>query len=343
MKKCLILIMILKNISFVIPVFNRPDEIDELLKSFSYMQGDKDFEIIIVEDGSANKCDHLVKKYNNLNIAYFFKKNSGPGDSRNFGMKRAKGEYFVILDSDIILPPDYNKILIKNLTKNFSDCFGGVDDSHHSFNYFQKAVSYSMTSFITTGHIRGGDKSKDFQPRSFNMGISKEAYLRSKGFGKIHPGEDPDLSIRLKELGFSTKLYNDLKVFHKRRISVLSFFNQVYKFGVARSILNNRYPKTKKIIYWFPLIFSSVFLVSIFLFLFNISNLILTIYLLYFLLIFIQSSFKNNPLVGLLSIMTTLIQFVGYGYGFFKSFILINMFPNKKIESIFPKMFFNHN
>ena len=343
MKKCLILIMILKNISFVIPVFNRPDEVDELLKSFSSMQGDKDFEIIIVEDGSANKCDHLVKKYNNLNISYFFKKNSGPGDSRNFGMKKAKGEYFVILDSDVIIPKNYTKILIKNLNDNFSDCFGGVDDSHHSFNYFQKAVSYSMTSFITTGHIRGGNKSKDFQPRSFNMGISKEAYLRSKGFGKIHPGEDPDLSIRLKKQGFSTKLYRDLKVFHKRRISVLSFFNQVYKFGVARSILNNRYPETKKIIYWFPLLFSYVFLVSIFLFLFKISNLILIIYLLYFLLIFVQSSFKNNPLVGLLSIITTLIQFMGYGYGFFKSFILINIFPNKKIESIFPKMFFNHN
>ena len=335
--------MLLKDISFIIPVLNRPDEINELLNSFSELDGDKDFEIVIVEDGSKQKCEHIIKNLNNLNIAYFFKKNSGPGDSRNFGMNVAKGKYFIILDSDVILPSDYNKILIKNLTKNYSDCFGGVDDSHHSFNYFQKAVSYSMTSFITTGHIRGGDKSKDFQPRSFNMGISKEAYLRSKGFGKIHPGEDPDLSIRLKELGFSTKLYNDLKVFHKRRISVLSFFNQVYKFGVARSILNNRYPKTKKIIYWFPLIFSSVFLVSIFLFLFNISNLILTIYLLYFLLIFIQSSFKNNPFVGLLSIMTTLIQFVGYGYGFFKSFILINMFPNKKIESIFPKMFFNHN
>jgi len=335
--------MLLKDVSFIIPVFNRPDEINELLKSFSELDGDKDFEIVIVEDGSKQKCEHIIKNFNNLNIAYFFKKYSGPGDSSNFGMNIAKGRYFIILDSDVILPSDYNKILIKNLTKDFSDCFGGVDDSHHSFNYFQKAVSYSMTSFITTGHIRGGDKSKDFQPRSFNMGISKEAYLRSKGFGKIHPGEDPDLSIRLKELGFSTKLYNDLKVFHKRRISVLSFFNQVYKFGVARSILNNRYPKTKKITYWFPLIFSSVFLVSIFLFSFNISNLILTIYLLYFLLIFIQSSFKNNPLVGLLSIMTTLIQFVGYGYGFFKSFILINMFPNKKIESIFPKMFFNHN
>ena len=335
--------MLLKDISFIIPVFNRPDEINELLKSFSELEGDKDFEIVIVEDGSKQKCEHLIKNFNNLNIAYFFKKNSGPGNSRNFGMNVAKGKYFIILDSDVILPSDYNKILIKNLTKNFSDCFGGVDDSHHSFNYFQKAVSYSMTSFITTCHIRGGDKSKDFQPRSFNMGISKEAYLRSKGFGNIHPGEDPDLSIRLNKLGFSIKLYNDLKVFHKRRISFLSFFNQVYKFGVARSILNNRYLETKKIIYWFPLIFSSVFLVSIFLFLFNISNLILKIYLLYFLLIFIQSSLKNNPYVGLLSIMTTLIQFVGYGYGFFKSFILINMFPNKKIESIFPKMFFNHN
>ena len=195
--------MHLKDISFIIPVYNRPDEIYELLKSFSELDGDKEFEIVIVEDGSKQKCEHIIENFNNLNIAYFFKKNSGPGDSRNFGMNVAKGKYFIILDSDIILPPDYNKILIKNLTKNFSDCFGGVDDSHHSFNYFQKAVSYSMTSFITTGHIRGGNKSKDFQPRSFNMGISKEAYLRSKGFGKIHPGEDPDLSIRLKKQGLS--------------------------------------------------------------------------------------------------------------------------------------------
>ena len=331
--------MRLNDISFVVPVFNRPDEINELLKSFSELDGDKDFEIVIVEDGSIEKCEHVIESFNNLNISYHFKKNSGPGDSRNFGMNLAKGKYFIILDSDIILPNDYNKILIKNLNKNFSDCFGGIDDVHYSFNYFQKAVSYSMTSFITTGHIRGGDKSKDFQPRSFNMGISKEAFLISKGFGNIHPGEDPDLSIRLKKLGFGTKLYSDLKVFHKRRISVSSFFNQVYKFGIARSILNNRYPETKKIIYWFPLLFSSVFLVSILLF--NINNLIFTIYLLYFLLIFIQSSIKNNPFVGLLSIITTLIQFVGYGYGFFKSFLLIKIFPNKKIESIFPKMFFN--
>ena len=332
--------MLLKDISFIIPVFNRPYEIDELLHSFSNLKESKDFEIVIIEDGSTNKCDKIINNYKNLNISYHYKENSGPGDSRNFGMNVAKGKYYIILDSDVILPVNYCTILINNLSKNFSECFGGVDDSHSSFNNFQKAVSYSMTSFITTGHLRGGNKSKGFQPRSFNMGISKQAYLRSGGFGKIHPGEDPDLSIRLNQLGFHTKLYKDLKVFHKRRISVISFFNQIYKFGVARSILNNRYPKTKKIIYWLPLLFSCVFLASIFLFLFKISNLILIIYLLYFLLIFFQSSLKNNPLVGLLSIITTLIQFVGYGYGFFKSFILINIFPNKKIETIFPKMFF---
>ena len=336
--------MLTKDISFIIPVYNRPDEINDLLSSFVNLKGNKDFEILIIEDGSDINCSHIINVFlGKLNISYFHKENSGPGDSRNYGMKTAKGKYFIILDSDCILPENYLNRLINNLNDNFSECFGGVDDSHKTFNSFQKAVSFSMTSLITTGHIRGGKYSKKFQPRSFNMGISKKAFEMSNGFGKIHPGEDPDLSIRLNKLGIKTHLYSDVKVFHKRRISVLSFFNQVYKFGVARSILNNRYPETKKIIYWFPLLFSSMFLVSIFLFLSNISNLILIIYLLYFLLIFTQSSFKDNPLVGLLSIMTTLIQFMGYGYGFFKSFILINMFPNKKIESIFPKMFFNHN
>ena len=335
--------MDLKDISFIIPVYNRPDEIHELLMSFSCLEGDKDFEIVVIEDGSTKKCDHIVNRFSDINISYHLKTNSGPGDSRNYGMNVAKGKYYIILDSDVILPANYNKVLIENLINDYSDCFGGIDDSYKSFSNFQKAVSFSMTSFITTGHIRGGSQSIDFQPRSFNMGISREAFLKSKGFGKIHPGEDPDLSIRLKELGFNTKLYNDLKVFHKRRVSVLSFFEQVCKFGVARTILNNRYPSTKKIIYWFPLLFSLTFLISIFLFFLNINSTLILMFTFYFIIVFIQSSFKNNPLVGLLSIMTTLIQFVGYGYGFFKSFILINIFPNKKIESIFPKMFFNHS
>ena len=253
--------MLLKDISFVIPVFNRPNEIDELLNSFCLQKESKDFEIVIIEDGSSNKCDKIIKNYKNLNISYYYKDNSGPGDSRNFGMNKAKGSYFIILDSDIILPENYCTILIDNLSKNFSDCFGGVDDSHSSFNNFQKAVSFSMTSFITTGHVRGGSRSKNFQPRSFNMGISKEAFLKSGGFGKIHPGEDPDLSIRLKKADFRTVLYENLKVFHKRRVSIKSFYKQVYKFGVARSILNHKFPDTRKITYWFPSIFVFVFFV----------------------------------------------------------------------------------
>ena len=333
--------MLLKDISFVIPVFNRPNEIDELLNSFCLQKESKDFEIVIIEDGSSNKCDKIIKNYKNLNISYYYKDNSGPGDSRNFGMNKAKGSYFIILDSDIILPENYCTILKDNLSKNFSDCFGGVDDSHSSFNNFQKAVSFSMTSLITTGHVRGGSRSKNFQPRSFNMGISKEAFLKSGGFGKIHPGEDPDLSIRLKKAGFRTVLYENLKVFHKRRVSIKSFFKQVYKFGVARSILNHKFPDTRKITYWFPSIFSFVFFISIILVLLKIESLIFIIYSFYFLLVFILSSIKNNIWVGFLSIITTSIQFFGYGYGFIRSLILINIFPNKKIESIFPKMFFN--
>ena len=333
--------MLLKDISFVIPVFNRPNEIDELLNSFCLQKESKDFEIVIIEDGSSNKCDKIIKNYKNLNISYYYKDNSGPGDSRNFGMNKAKGSYFIILDSDIILPENYCTILIDNLSKNFSDCFGGVDDSHSSFNNFQKAVSFSMTSLITTGHVRGGSRSKNFQPRSFNMGISKEAFLKSGGFGKIHPGEDPDLSIRLKKAGFRTVLYENLKVFHKRRVSIKSFFKQVYKFGVARSILNHKFPDTRKITYWFPSIFTFMFFISIILVLLKIESLIFIIYSFYFLLVFILSSIKNNIWVGFLSIITTSIQFFGYGYGFIRSSILINIFPNKKIESIFPKMFFN--
>ena len=333
--------MLLKDISFVIPVFNRPNEIDELLNSFCLQKESKDFEIVIIEDGSSNKCDKIIKNYKNLNISYYYKDNSGPGDSRNFGMNKAKGSYFIILDSDIILPENYCTILKDNLSKNFSDCFGGVDDSHSSFNNFQKAVSFSMTSLITTGHVRGGSRSKNFQPRSFNMGISKEAFLKSGGFGKIHPGEDPDLSIRLKKAGFRTVLYENLKVFHKRRVSIKSFFKQVYKFGVARSILNHKFPDTRKITYWFPSIFTFMFFISIILVLLKIESLIFIIYSFYFLLVFILSSIKNNIWVGFLSIITTSIQFFGYGYGFIRSSILINIFPNKKIESIFPKMFFN--
>ena len=333
--------MLTKDISFIIPVYNRPDEINELLTSFICLEGNKDFEILIIEDGSDINCLDIINLFREkLNISYFFKENTGPGDSRNYGMKMAKGKYFIILDSDCILPENYLNRLINNLNDNFSECFGGVDDSHKTFNSFQKAVSFSMTSLITTGHIRGGKYSKKFQPRSFNMGISKKAFEISKGFGKIHPGEDPDLSIRLNKLGVKTHLYSDVKVFHKRRISVYSFFKQVYKFGVARIILNNWHTDTKRIAYWFPSFFSVFTTISILLHLFKIDSLFLILLFIYMTIVFIYSSVKNNIFIGFISIITTLIQFFGYGYGFLKSFILVKLNKNKKMEDIFPKMFF---
>ena len=229
------------NISFIIPVYNRPSEIKELLDSFVNLKSHQPFEIVIVEDGSSNTSKHIVDSFlNKLNIAYFLKENTGPGDSRNYGMKRAKGNYFIILDSDCILPPFYLNAVLDSLNIAYVDCFGGPDAAHQSFSNLQKAINFTMTSFITTGGIRGNKNSVDkFQPRSFNMGISKVAFEKSKGFGRIHPGEDPDLSIRLWNLGFKTKLITEAYVYHKRRVSIQKFYNQVKKFGMVRPILNN--------------------------------------------------------------------------------------------------------
>ena len=166
------------SISFIIPVFNRPEEIQELLQSFVNLKSSSPYEIVIVEDGSSATCKHVVDKFlSDLDISYFFKENSGPGDSRNFGMNHAKGNYFIILDSDCLLPSDYLFNVLESLNNDFTDCYGGPDAAHASFSNLQKSINFSMTSFITTGGIRGGKKSvNSFEPRSFNMGISKEAF-----------------------------------------------------------------------------------------------------------------------------------------------------------------------
>ena len=195
--------------SIIIPVYNRPDEIDELLASLSKLEFNEGFEIVIIEDGSTIKSDAIIEKYSDkLDISYFFKENTGPGDSRNFGMQNAKGDYFILFDSDCIIPKNYLNEVVKAFQINYVDCFGGPDQALDSFSDIQKAINFSMTSFLTTGGIRGGsEKINKFQPRSFNMGISKKAFQASGGFGNIHPGEDPDLSIRLWDLGFETKLF----------------------------------------------------------------------------------------------------------------------------------------
>lgn len=331
------------DFSFIIPVFNRPDEVNELLESFTLLEGDFSFEIVIVEDGSNIDCKAIVASYiDRLNISYYFKPNSGPGDSRNFGMKKAKGNYYIILDSDCLLPKHYLQTVKNSLDNEFVDCFGGPDAAHQSFTSLQKAINFAMTSFITTGGIRGGKTKVDkFQPRSFNMGLSKAAFEASGGFGVIHPGEDPDLSIRLINLGFKTKLINEAFVYHKRRISWSKFYKQVNKFGLVRPILNQWHPKTAKLVYWLPTLFCLGFLASIILFGLGI-DLGLKLYALYFIVAFILALISSKSLVvAIQAIIAIAIQFFGYGYGFLKSTLALK-FTKKTPEQVFPHLFFMH-
>jgi dephospho-CoA kinase len=330
--------------SIIIPVYNRPDEINELLESLLLSTYKSNYEIVIVEDGSSISCEEVIKKFTDkLSISYYYKANSGPGDSRNFGMQKAKGDYFIIFDSDCIIPNNYLSEVDKELKSNYVDCFGGPDKALKSFSNIQKAINFSMTSFLTTGGIRGGSEKIDkFQPRSFNMGISKKAFEESKGFGNIHPGEDPDLSIRLWKLGYQTRLFSSAFVYHKRRIDWDKFTLQVSKFGKARPILNHWYPKYSKLTYWLPSLFVIGFIISVGL-LIILFDWGLKLYFLYFVIIFIVSSIQNrNPIIGLLSIVAVWKQFFGYGFGFLKSFFKINIL-RKKPQDAFPELFFKIN
>ncbi|WP_223033256.1 glycosyltransferase [Hanstruepera marina] len=327
--------------SFIIPVYNRPDEVDELLLSFKNLTTNIPFEIVIVEDGSNLSSEAVVNTYKkDLDIQYLYKDNSGPGDSRNYGMKAAKGNYYIVLDSDCILPSNYLYKVQESLLENYVDCFGGPDAAHSSFSNIQKAINFSMTSVLTTGGIRGNKASIDkFQPRSFNMGISKEAFLKTGGFGRIHPGEDPDLSIRLWKNGFQTKLINEAFVYHKRRISWSKFYIQVKKFGLVRPILNTWHPETRKVTYWFPTIFVLGFLISILLLFFKI-NWPIFLYAFYFFVLFISALFSSKSLtVSILALLAVCIQFWGYGLGFLKSIFVIKVL-NKNPEEQFPDLFF---
>jgi glycosyltransferase involved in cell wall biosynthesis len=329
------------SFSFIIPVYNRPDEIRELLESFLKFQGSYNFEIVIVEDGSSESSESIVRLFKeHLDISYYSKENSGPGDSRNYGMQKAKGNYFIILDSDVILPSNYLLEVKKFLDTSYYDCFGGPDKAHSSFTNLQKAINFTMTSFITTGGIRGGKQQvENFQPRSFNMGLSKNAFLASGGFGKIHPGEDPDLVLRLHKLGFKTAIIQSAFVYHKRRISWSKFYHQVYKFGIVRPILNQWHPQSKSLVYWFPTLFSIGFILSLLLTIFNVL-LPLYLYIIYFIVAFILALISNKSfVVAFQALIAIVVQFFGYGYGFIKSTINLVVL-GKKAEERFPHLFF---
>ena len=334
--------------SIIVPVFNRPDEVDELLESLCHQEV-KDFEVIIVEDGSKKPCKDVCDKYAGiLDLHYYYKDNSGPGQSRNYGAERAQGDWLIVLDSDVVLPKGYLRNVESGMRNE--DAFGGPDASHPSFTPIQKAISYSMTSFFTTGGIRGGKGKKldKFFPRSYNMGIRREVYQELGGFTKMRFGEDIDFSYRIIEAGYKTALIPEAWVWHKRRTDFRKFFRQVYNSGIARINLMKLHPGTLKLVHLLPTVFTIgtltllfIALIGLLLFLLGcfaannpgcnpapivillggcISLIALSPLMLYSLIIFIDSSIKNRSLwVGLLSIPAAFVQLMGYGLGFIES------------------------
>ena len=320
--------------SIIVPVFNRPNEVDELLESLSH-QTFRDFEVIIVEDGSKIPCKDVCDKYADiLDLHYYAKPNSGPGQSRNYGAERASGEWVIVLDSDVVLPEGYLHSVDERL-KMKADAWGGPDAAHPDFTPIQKAISYSMTSFFTTGGIRGGKAKLDkFFPRSYNMGIRHDVYMELGGFSKMRFGEDIDFSYRIVEAGYKTMLIPEAWVWHKRRTDFRKFFRQVYNSGIARINLEKRHPGTLKLVHLLPMVFT---VGVIGLVLLSAVGRLLMYYcgndqwrwlcllpwlpiVLYSLLIFIDSSIRNRSLrVGLLSIPAAFTQLMGYGFGFIES------------------------
>jgi glycosyltransferase involved in cell wall biosynthesis len=300
--------------------------VDELLESLC-SQTLKDFEVIIVEDGSQKPCKDVCDKYASiLALHYYYKENSGPGQSRNYGVERAQGDYVIILDSDVVLPTGYLEAVDSSLlTINSSlggeaAAWGGPDAAHPSFTPVQKAISYSMTSFFTTGGIRGGKKKLDkFFPRSFNMGIRRDVYLQLGGFSKMRFGEDVDFSYRIVEAGYQPQLFPDAWVWHKRRTDFRKFFRQVYNSGIARINLEKRHPGTMKLVRLLPMVFTLGVIGCLLLAPFCYGLTLLPL-VLYCLLILVDSTLQNKSLwVGMLSIPAAFTQLMGYGFGFIES------------------------
>lgn len=308
------------RLSLIIPLYNRPEEIRELLDSLC-LQSNADFEVIVVEDGSEIKSDSIVASYRDrLSLEYYFKPNSGPGQSRNYGAERAQGNYLVFLDSDCIIPKDYIKSIYAYLSQQFVDAFGGPDKADASFSTLQKAINYSMTALFTTGGIRGSKRSVEkFHPRSFNMGYSKVVFEKTKGFAEMRFGEDIDMSIRLMKAGFKTALIPEAYVYHKRRSTWRQFYKQVHNSGIARINLFKRHPESLKLLHFFPASFTVFSIASLFALPFTRTPLAFLV--LYLLIILMDASYQNKSLeVGLKAVIASFIQLFSYGLGFLKAF-----------------------
>lgn len=307
--------------SVIIPVYNRPTEIDELLESLTY-QTNKNFEVLVVDDGSVKSCENICAKYvNSLQIRYFFKENEGQGFTRNYGFERAKGDYFIVFDSDCIIPADYLEVVDVYLTNNYLDAFGGPDAAHESFTSLQKAISYSMTSFFTTGGIRGGKKHVgQFHPRSFNMGISRKVWEQTGGYIITRMGEDIEYSIRIHKLGFKIGLIDTAKVYHKRRTSLPQFYRQLHFFGRARINIFRFYKSELKLVHTFPFLFTSGIIIWLATFMVFKPLFLLGAFMLglYSLLLFADCLVKTKSLqISILGVAAAFTQLIAYGVGFF--------------------------
>jgi glycosyltransferase involved in cell wall biosynthesis len=312
--------MSIPRFSVVVPVYNRPQEAQELLESLT-RQTRSNFEVIIVEDGSSIRCDQVVDQYRSrLKIHYIYKPNSGPGPSRNKGFELAQGEYFVVFDSDCILPDTYFESVEKGLQEMKLDAWGGPDRAHENFTLLQRAMGYTMSSVLTTGGIRGGKKRIGwFQPRSFNMGISRKVFEVTGGFKFDRYAEDIEFSIRMREAGFRTGLIPEAFVYHKRRTTLGQFYKQVFNFGKGRALIGKVYPNEVKLTHWFPAFFTVATVFMLLLLPFSLKGFTVTFGLLLFYLIalFIHSWITNRSIfVALLSVPSALLQFFGYGIGF---------------------------
>ena len=310
--------------SIIIPLFNRPQEIDELLSTLcnqTYTQ----FEVLVIEDGSVNDAKSIVESYaDRLDLKYFFKPNEGQGFTRNFGFERAKGDYFVIFDSDCLIPEDYLEIVKNYLFEHQLDAYGGPDAAHTSFTPVQKAISYAMTSPFTTGGIRGNKKHiGQFHPRSFNMGVSRQVWEKVGGFVLTRLGEDIEYSIRIHENGFKIGLIPDAKVYHKRRTSFAQFYKQLHFFGRARINIYKHFPSELKLVHFFPAVATLGMILAVLLSVFYppLGLVLDTFVVFYFMLIFFDAWRCNTSIkIAFLSVAASFIQLIAYGLGFMQDF-----------------------
>ncbi|HYG39321.1 MAG TPA: glycosyltransferase [Cytophagales bacterium] len=312
--------MNLENLKFsiIIPVFNRAEELKELLESLA-SQTYKSFEVIVVEDGSEIESEEVVKSFEGKLTHFYFKKpNSGPGLSRNFGVEHSNTDYFIFFDSDCVIPPEYLSNVVDFLKNHPADSFGGPDRFHENFTPVQKAIGYAMSSFLTTGGIRGGNKSMEkFHPRSFNMGFTREVYNKTKGFSSIRFGEDIDLSIRIEQAGFDSSLIPNAYVFHKRRTDFRKFFKQVFNSGIARINLYKRHSHSLKLVHFLPSLFVIYTVLAVLLSLITFNLIPLIPFIVYSILICIAAAFEFKELKLIwLSLLASYVQLFGYGTGF---------------------------